>query len=348
MTPAAFHFCTYFDHHYLVRGLALIQSLEAHCPPFTIWVLCLDEGTFRILTQMNLPAVRAMHLTDFENANPELLTVKPQRTALEYYFTCTPFLPRFVLNRNPEMEMITYLDADLYFFDDPRPLFEELGTGSIGIVPQRYPPASQADSAQFGLFNVAWVTFRRDAVGLACLRWWGERCIEWCHLRSEDGKFGDQKYLDDWPARFSGVVVLIHKGADVARWNVANCNLTQGEDRQIYVDGQPLIFYHFSGLTQIRRWLYNPRFHSNVKPVRMLRRQIYGPYLDALGCLERQVRDAAKVAALDDGAWQRMRRPTVGRNRNTSSQLHQLLRLCRLAIGIATGRLLICFRGKVM
>lgn len=348
MTPAAFHFCTYFDHRYLVRGLALIQSLEAHCPAFTIWALCLDDETFHILTRLNLPAVRAIHLTKLEDANPELLTIKPQRTPLEYYFTCTPFLPRFVLDRHQDVELITYLDADLYFFSDPAPLFKELGIGSIGIVPQRYPPALQANSAQFGLFNVAWVTFRRDAAGLACLWWWGERCIEWCRLDSEDGKFGDQKYLDDWPTRFPGVVVLNHRGADVARWNVADCSLTEGEDCRIYVDGQQLVFYHFSGLTQVRSWLCNPRFHSSVRPAGILRRQVYGRYLDALDRLERQVRDAAKVAALDDGTWQNMHRPTASRNRNSGSQLDQLFRLYRLVIGIVTGRLLICIRGKVM
>jgi hypothetical protein len=63
------------------------------------------------------------------------------------------------------------------------------------------------------------MTFSRDG-GESVRKWWEERCIEWCFARHEDGKFGDQKYLDDWPIRFEDFVhVLEDKELIQAPWN---------------------------------------------------------------------------------------------------------------------------------
>ena len=48
-------YCTYFDHNYLSRGLALYHSLQRHAPGARLWVLCLSEACYRTLTALNLP-----------------------------------------------------------------------------------------------------------------------------------------------------------------------------------------------------------------------------------------------------------------------------------------------------
>ena len=69
------HFCTYFDRHYLVRGLALYRSLKEHAGPFTLWVLCFDEWSYDVLTKLAEPDLRPIALADFERDDPELLAV---------------------------------------------------------------------------------------------------------------------------------------------------------------------------------------------------------------------------------------------------------------------------------
>lgn len=63
-------------------------------------------------------------------------------------------------------------------------------------------------SATNGQFCVQFMTFTRDG-GEGVRMWWQERCIEWCHARFEEGKYGDQKYLDDWPTRFGATVHVL-------------------------------------------------------------------------------------------------------------------------------------------
>lgn len=273
-----YHFCTYFDQGYLQRGLALYASLRRHCVAFRLWILCLDEVSYDILISLALPGVELIHLADFERDDEELLHAKSTRTNLEYYFTCTPSLPLYILQNWPEVDLITYLDADLYFFADPQPLFDEIGTGSIAIIAHRFTPQMRR-LAQNGIYNVGWLSFRRDTNGDACLHWWRKRCNEWCYDRYEPGRFADQKYLDDWPHRFAGVVILKHKGANLAPWNIANYQIT-AKGEQIRVDQDHLIFFHFHAFQQIQSWLYSHRFYLyKTRPTEIVLRQIYVPYI---------------------------------------------------------------------
>jgi len=291
------YFCTYFDRNYLPRGLALYRSLQRHCPDFQLWVLCMDRICYEVLTTLGLPGVHAIALDDYENGDNELLEAKRNRTPIEYYFTCSPSLPLFILNHQPNVDLITYLDADLFFFADPGPIYEELGDHSIAIIGHRFPPCLQ-DLERYGIYNVGWVSFRRNVHALACLRWWRERCLEWCHDRFEDGRFADQKYLDDWPSRFQRVAVLQHKGANLAPWNLANYTISTNAHR-VFVDEQPLIFFHFHRLKQIEARVYDPRLTDyKIKASKVVRRSIYAPYIRTLAETAQHMPPSLQEAAL--------------------------------------------------
>ncbi len=273
------YFCTYFDHRYLPRGLALYQSLVRHCPSFQLWVLCMDQEAYTVLSKMQLSNVHPIRLEDFEKGDRELLRAKQDRSPIEYYFTCSPSLPLFILNNWPEVDIITYLDADLFFFSDPAPIYEEMRDASVAIIGHRFPPELRRPE-EFGIYNVGWVSFKHDEHGLACLNWWRRQCIEWCYDRVEDGRFADQKYLDDWPTRFRNVVVLQHKGANLAPWNLANYNI-HADDKGVWVDECSLIFFHFSGFKQITKWLYDPNLAGyKARAARLVRRMIFAPYIN--------------------------------------------------------------------
>ena len=233
------HYATLFDSHYLPLGLCLHRSLEEHGRPFRLWILAMDEACAGALEKMGLPATTVIRLSEIETA--ALRAVKGSRSMGEYCWTLTPFLPSHVFAHAPQAQRVTYLDADLFFFAPPATLLEEFAaSGKHVLITEHAFAPEYAANLRFGRFCVQFVTFRNTEPARRVLAWWQARCLEWCYAREEDGKFGDQKYLDRWPQLFAAEVhVLAQTERTLAPWNVAHAGR-----------GGPVrpVFYHFHSL----------------------------------------------------------------------------------------------------
>jgi hypothetical protein len=277
-----------------------------------LWILCLDDETYRLLAKLQLDQVELVRLAELERADPALVMTKPTRQTIEYYWTCGPAFLLYLLARHPQIETLTYLDADMFLFSDPTPVYDELGPGSILLVHHRWPPEAPRRGPTprpKGLYNVGLLVFRRTTSALTCLQVWRENCLEWCFDRIEPGRFGDQKYLDDWPARFDGVVVSQHKGIGLAPWNLASYRYRY-DDSTIWVNSDRLVLYHFQGLRALTPWLYDPawrRYGHRIQPNAATRHRIYLPYIRELRAAQRHLRaagltlDARDTVRSDDG-----------------------------------------------
>lgn len=260
------HFVTLFDSLFLPQGLALHKSMERHVGAYTLWILCVDDEAFEVLQRVNLPNTRLLRLSILETA--ALKRVKPTRSSGEYCWTITPFAPRFVFEADPAVARVTYVDADLWFRKSPSAIFKAFGASGKNVLITDHAFAPENDhSAVFGQYCVQFMTFENGG-GETVRKWWEERCIEWCYSRVENGKFGDQKYLDDWPTRFERFVhVLERREWTQAPWNATRYPYSQG------------VFFHFHGLriTAGRRI----DFGSYVLP-KALVVNVYEPYIDDL------------------------------------------------------------------
>jgi hypothetical protein len=257
------HFVTLFDKLFLPQGIALHISMQRHITNYTLWILCVDDEVYGVLQKMALPNLRLLKLSQLETER--LLRVKTERTKAEYCWTLTPFAPRFVFEADVTVDRVTYIDADLWFITSPTAIFNELTSSQKPVLITDHGYAAENDqSAKSGQFCVQFMVFERQG-GESVRSWWEERCIEWCYAKFEEGKFGDQKYLDLWPEIFTDKVhILQNKELTLAPWNV---------NRFYYKNA---IFYHFHGL----------RIMSKVKvsyggyklPLEVLD-NIYKPYL---------------------------------------------------------------------
>lgn len=219
---------------------------------------------------------------------PELKQAKANRSAVEFFFTCTPFLLKHSMKNKSYGHLSIYLDADLYFFGDPGLVVREIEDSSVAIIEHNYPWHQRALSKKYGTYNVGLLSIRNDSEGMKTLNWWSERCLEWCHDYPEDGKYADQGYLDSFQEISTAVKVLQNPAFNLAPWNTASSKLViQGDS--VLVDGNSLSFFHFHGLKKKNQtWISSQLNYLSPLP-RETFHAIYGPYLEHIEKIQREV-----------------------------------------------------------
>lgn len=271
------NFCTKFDHRYLDRGLVLYQSLQRWAPGSGFHVLALSEECAVFLEKLDLPDLQVIRTDDLCRIEPRLVAAKADRNAASFVFTQTPFLVLAALRDIPEGGHIVYIDADTCFFSSPADVVMTGGEYDVTLTRHNFAPHWQPADL-FGEFNTGWAGFRRTPGAQACAEWWAERCLEWCHDRPENGKFGDQKYLEGFPDLGARVRILDDIGVNCAPWNASGRHFTR-RNRWTWVDGKQLVHFHFSLLEKVNPFCVAPRLaQQSVRDAPGLRRHVYRPY----------------------------------------------------------------------
>lgn len=277
------HFVTLFDQGFLPQGLCLHGSLAAQGEPFRLWVVCMDEAVEASLRALALPHLEIVPVAEVEAAEPRLLEVKPGRTRGEYCWTMTSFAIAHVLRREPSVPRATYVDADVFLFGPASRIFAQMDASGADVLLTDHAFAPEYDQgAEAGRFCVQFVPFRNAPKGREILGWWQDRCHEWCYARVEDGKFGDQMYLNDWPERWPGAVdVLKETTLTLAPWNVEHlhCGPASG-------------IYHFHNLRIYEGWLIKLWHTYTIRG--KVRKEIYLPYVQALKAV-RKILEAHRI-----------------------------------------------------
>lgn len=278
-----FYFCTLFDSFYLSRGLVMYESLKQHTNNFHLYIFAFDDLAYEILISLNLENVTIISLSEFENQ--KLLNIKNTRTKAEYCWTCTPSIIDYVIETY-NVPSCTYLDADLFLYQSPAVLLEEMNKQkTVLITEHRFSKVAKIhEQERAGRFCVQFITFTKDQESKEVLNRWKNQCIDWCYARYEDGKFGDQKYLDEWPDKYNNIQILEHLGGGVAPWNIQQYKIIQNNNNLFGIDKKSknrfeIIFYHFHYVRFLKNnlvdigWNYLPKF---------VIREFYKPYISKI------------------------------------------------------------------
>jgi hypothetical protein len=237
------YFCTITTNTYLLKALALYESICMHMDNnFHMWICTIDKPAYDLLIKLNLPHVSIVDVGAIENER--LLEAKNNRYVNEYCWTIKASLIKFILKQHNYIDSILYLDSDTFMFSSPYPFFDSLKISNVVLTCHNFTGCVDYSTRQKGLYNAGIVGFKNSRNALQILHWWENRCIEWCYDDIQPNRFGDQKYLETIKNKHSKTAVIESVGGNAAMWNIEYCDI-KNLDNKVYINNDILIFFHF-------------------------------------------------------------------------------------------------------
>lgn len=280
-------FCTLYNSLYLDKGLVLYESLKKCSKNSILYVLCMDDKCFEVLSDISEENLIPILLQEVENE--KMKEAKQNRSIAEYCWTCSSRLIEYVLDSNAP-DSCTYIDADMYFFNDPQCLIDEMMSAgkSAMVVPHRFPKETEHIAVTIGTYCVEFNTFLNNDDGKKILNHWHNLCLECCSNLGDGIHWGDQKYLDILVKYYPEQIhVCEHVGAGVAPWNIMRYKgieetnyMTTFKDTGIKSN---IVFYHYQALSYIgNNWIETGVSNGKRNIDYDLVDAIYGLYLSKI------------------------------------------------------------------
>ena len=266
------NFCSYFDKNYLSKFLNLKSSLDRFNFEYTFYVLALDNYVVEFFKENNFDNLKIIQLDEIENNYKLLKIAKKNRDTIEYYFTLSPFLPLYIFE-NENINQITYLDSDFYFFKNPKKRIQETIDCSVTLIQQNV-------DERYGKYNVGWINFNFDFDETKIIvKEWCNECLNECTDIPTDNSYADQKYLDKWPEKLKYLRVFQPESTCLSPWD---SNLVIEENIET------MIAFHFHGLELYENYFTSGFYQFNKKNIKRIIDRIYIPYIKNLISIEKK------------------------------------------------------------
>ena len=300
------NFATYFDKNYLSRFLNLKNSFDQFNIDHKFHVLCLDDYVYKFLKQNDFANVELISLKEVEKKYVDLSNVKDKREVIEYYFTLSPFLPKYLFEVK-NLRHIIYIDADYYFFNNPTKLIQSNFDSSVIIIRQHA-------SLKYGKYNVGLLFFNFNfAETHKIVNKWSKQCLNSCSDKVTSDTYADQKYLDSWLSELKHIRVYEPEYTSLAPW-----------DSNIVIEKniKKIIAFHFHALKLKQNYFISGFHNYNKKNSKLILEKIYLPYIKNLKSIDEKYNLSSK--SIRD-----IRKSSIGKTivflRNLKSNLKKIL-----------------------
>lgn len=241
---------TIVSNNYLHYARSLMESVRAHEPDIHRFVMVLDTPVAQeALDDTGLYSVIRVEQLDLPDPKKFLF----RYNVLEANTAVKPWVME-QLSREKGYKAVIYLDPDIYLYRSLTDVKEQLDSGAtLVLTPHLMGPVeddkrpSEQDILRAGAYNLGFAAIGEWRSAETLVKWWQRRLERHCVVDPDKALFVDQKWMDLAPGLFPGVSILRHKGYNVAYWNLHERPVYR-KDNKYFADGDPLHFFHFSGL----------------------------------------------------------------------------------------------------
>ena len=262
--------------NYVPKAIVLARTLKEHNPAIRFCVLVNDripEGALAPIDVFDeVITIDKLSIAD----KPSWIfrhTVVELCTAVKGYFMVD-------LLEREECAAAFYFDPDIVCFSSLDVLKEKLSKASILLTPHLTDPEVSTEAIRdneicalkHGVYNLGFLGLRPSPEGCRFARWWRDRLRDFCRADIAGGLFTDQRWVDLAPALFQEVDIVRHPGCNAATWNLTNRNIEGDFTSGFTVNGEPLVFYHFSGFDSGAQGAMLDKYGGEMPAAQLLRK----------------------------------------------------------------------------
>lgn len=239
---------TIVSRNYIAYAVTLMQSVRDAHPDAARFIVLADS--YREFPSVDMAAEPVF--CDEIGIGP-ISNMKLWYTVIEFNTAIKPFVFNWLFSCHNFGEVV-YLDPDILVFRPLTEVVEGLKSHNIVLTPHIMRPLqdggepSDLTIMKSGVYNLGFLGVRNDPHGRSLIDWWSERCFLHCRIDIADNMFTDQRWMDLAPVFVPNPLILRHPGYNVAYWNLAHRELRRTADNAWLVNGEPLVFFHFSGI----------------------------------------------------------------------------------------------------
>lgn len=274
----AFTICA---NNYIYKAQVLADSIQ-HTSAIPVYLVLADERSDLIdYSSLNFAGI----INPEDLAIPNLQWMKENYNVIEFSTAVKSFAFTYFFEKTAS-DHIFFFDPDIKVYQPLHDLAIFWDKASILLTPHILTPLPFDNKfpgenlfLNHGIYNLGFLGLKKGKVTDALLQWWNKRMTEHCIISLAHGYFVDQIWFTMVPGLFGDTAVIPHPGCNMAYWNLHERQLTTA-DGKYQVNGQPLIFYHFSGVdTSLTHICKTPNYRYSFDEQPALK-VLYQDYLD--------------------------------------------------------------------